>query len=729
MKKRSFIFSLCLLLIGCSGPSTVTNDSITIDSTMGGTSSVSEENIPGKIDENVETFDYDGNIYTARGEDSYLIMSTAMNEGMITTKISPTCLSSQAAVIFNYQKESGTYYKVGLREDDTLGIAFFDGATLSEVKVLSTMTITDNFIITLKLFAQYDFITVSINDGKPWCYETAIVDNSYLGFYAKASGTIFSDVKMNRNAYLEDMEASSYINAYGSMNLISNKIIVKKANSLFVNNHKTFENGVFEYTYYAQGNNALVGCVFCLDDGGKTTFWRDAEVSYYYLGISITGALNLYKLVNGVLTSEKYYVTYMLDDTIEHTVKIVKNANVFDFYLDGKYQMSYQDTSVLTGTKVGLCSQFSSGYYKNVKITPIVNIDANKIGDVDVYRGGFASTFDTVRATTTQSLCLVKTPMSSSQGTIKTVTGSIKTFGYGLVFNVTKPDRDIFYETEPGLSYYYFCNAGNQFFKLGRYDNGTVTWTQQKYVSLSIEHGGEMRVVLDNNRIYCYYLNRLIIEYIDSDPLTGTYYGFKSDVVGGSFSHGINFENNHSVDKAQYLIFGHSYTHLWLKYKRDFAELGENNVLSVGIGGAKTHHYTNLGYVNEMAVYEPEWGIYWNGINDINADVNLATMAQNVESTMTGIKSRVPNFKCVIIGINYCTYEKSLARMSQIAEANIEYKKICDKYDFLEFVDVKTLFCDDEGQPLDRYFVDKLHPSEEAYQMVAALVIVAIANH
>ena len=205
------------------------------------------------------------------------------------------------------------------------------------------------------------------------------------------------------------------------------------------------------------------------------------------------------------------------------------------------------------------------------------------------------------------------------------------------------------------------------------------------------------------------------------------YYGyFYSSNEYGLFQGEIKYSETTSIDKAEYLIFGHSYTQLWLSYKKDFAELGDG-VLDVGIGGARTSHYVTT--APEMALYNPKWGIYWNGINDINADVSVSTMPTNVEKTMTTIKEVNPDFQCVIIGVNRCTYAKSVERYEQIHQANELYKALCNKYDWLHFLDVEYLYCDDEGIPLRSWFVDDLHPTLDAYAKVSKLVVDVIKEN
>ena len=59
----------------------------------------------------------------------------------------------------------------------------------------------------------------------------------------------------------------------------------------------------------------------------------------------------------------------------------------------------------------------------------------------------------------------------------------------------------------------------------------------------------------------------------------------------------------------------------------------------------------------------------------------------------------------------------------------MKYKELCDKYDWLHYLDVEYLYCDDEGSPLKSWFVDDLHPTLDAYAKVSELVIDVIKEN
>ena len=327
-------------------------------------------------------------------------------------------------------------------------------------------------------------------------------------------------------------------------------------------------------------------------------------------------------------------------------------------------------------------------------------------------------------STTERSLMVSKNEIPLN-GTLTVKVGAAEKYFHGPAFRISKPNSSKYYESEAGLSYYFVENNGSQKIRLGKCSNGLITYSKESYLATSIGHGGEFRIVMQDDTIYVYFANRLLIKYVDSKPLVGHYYGYRATNERAVIQGDINYSDSTTVDKADYLIFGHSYTGLWSTYKEDFKDL-DGTVLNVGIGGANTYHFLNT--AQEIAEYESKWGIYWNGINDINADFVPSVMANNLESTMIIIKQLNPDFQCAVIGINRCTFEKSMARLSQIAEANDLYEQVCNKYDWLHFVDVEYLYSDESGNPLDYWFIDKLHPTFEAYTKVADIVVPLIQS-
>ena len=322
---------------------------------------------------------------------------------------------------------------------------------------------------------------------------------------------------------------------------------------------------------------------------------------------------------------------------------------------------------------------------------------------------------------------IIKNEQAQDNGTIEAEVTMGNDYGTGLVFKLTKPNATNFYEDEEGLSYYWLDVKSSNRVIFGKFVSGEVTWTIEKYFPSFMSHGEKMRIVMKDNDIYAYCTNILMFKYHDDDVLTGKYYGFKSNTTGASIRGDITFTSSQSLDTSRYLIFGHSYTQLWHRFREDFADLG-TNIMDIGVGGSQTKNWSEQ-YINEAICYNPEWGIYWNGINDIDADIAKDTILNNYKICLETIKASVSNFKCVVISTARCTHEKPMARIEQINEFNTALKAYCDTKDWLVYVEVERIFCDDEGNPIASWFVDNLHPTAAGYKLVAPLVVDAIQHY
>lgn len=104
------------------------------------------------------------------------------------------------------------------------------------------------------------------------------------------------------------------------------------------------------------------------------------------------------------------------------------------------------------------------------------------------------------------------------------------------------------------------------------------------------------------------------------------------------------------------MIFGHSYTEYWSTYKDDLPYFEDIN--DIGIGASTTAHWVNQ-YADEVIAYEPRYGIYWNGINDISQGVAPANIATNIIDLLVKVKESLPEFEVVLLGTNRCPFAKN----------------------------------------------------------------------
>lgn len=665
------------------------------------------------------------NEYVSDKNRSIKIFDNYFNSGIYQAQISTIEQGFDNHLIFGYNEDDESYYSFGINMMNKPQISYFNGQNLYLLKSFN------NQVNNSSIFAvSYDQETGSadfyINDSFVYSRYVKTSGNLKCGLYAGSKGCVFSNVMTGPDYTLYDNDFNNYQTANGTFENINGTFNVLETGSLNYHKTKTFTRGEIEVTYNAKDANNTLGIAFCIDNNSKTSFYRDDDVSYYYLVVTVNGTLGLYRIKGGAATllkninTKNYYIEH------DHVMKIVRDNNkVIHAFLDSSYCFSYVDKHPLNGDKFGLSSTSSKCVYKNISVKNTFSDTNDSIVDYDVVSGSFYKNNDLIVSDEANSMLIKKEP-GTFNGTIQAEIALGKAYGSGVVFRVTKPNSKTFYENESGLSYYYLDIKSNNRIIFGKFVDGVKTWESEKYMPYFMSNAAKVKIVMKDNEIYAYFSNILVYHYTDNSPLTGLYYGLRSDSVGLSLKGEMTFLSSTTTETNQYLIFGHSYTQLWHQYKTDFAELGED-INDIGIGGSQTKNWAEQ-YQHETACYNPEWGIYWNGINDVDADIETAKIINYYKACLNSIKSEVPNFKCVVLSISRCCHEKALARFNQISDANAGIKEFCDENDWLVYVDVEKVFCDDEGQPIESFFVDKLHPTPAGYKLVAPLVVNAIKN-
>ena len=671
------------------------------------------------------TFNEDNGSYTASEYRSLKLFDGYFNKGTYQASISRSGTTYDDHLIFAYNPTNHSYYSYGLNMMNKLQITYFDGQHLRLVKAFDT-AITTKASLAVAFNSETGAVDYYLNEEFIYANNISVEGNLKYGIYGGTKGCVFSEISLIDDDTYYDNVFANYQTANGTITNSNGKFVVSAASSLNYHKNKTFTHGEISVVFNANNSNSTLGLAFCIDNNGHTTFYRDDDVSYYYLCITINGTLGLYRVTNGAASLMKNMNTKEYYKDQDHVLKAIRdNNNNIHVFLDDTYYFSCVDRHPLKGDKFGISSTASSSVFHHMSIKTTFSSTNDLINDYDIASGSFYKNGHLIVSNARNSLIIKKQP-GSYNGTIETEVSLGRNYGTGVVFRLSKPESQTFYESEEGLSYYWLDIKNSSRIILGKVNNGSVTWQTEKYMPSFMAQGAKCKIVLNGNHIYAYYSNILIYHYVDNNPLTGLYYGFRSDSEGAAINGDITFSDSTDLEQHRYLIFGHSYTQLWHRHKEDFAELG-NDITSIGLGGSQNG--TWLRYIDEVAVYNPEWGIYWNGINDIDADVAIDTIISNCTSVLTGIKAKVPNFKCVVISAARCTHEKPMARLDKIAEHNQKLKALCDSKDWLVYVEVETIFCDSEGNPIDSYFVDKLHPTAAGYKLVAPLVVSAIKNY
>lgn len=708
MKRKSlFLLTLATCLLGGCNTNQPT-------SSLDGKTSESSSSV--SISENDEeeclsgSFRYDvvENEYIATEYNSVMIVGNDLTKGYISSSIKIDDNLYENGFIINLSSKS---YFVGFDFNNNL-LIYEKG---SENNIISRTNLTLNNEYKKLALAKYDnVIEVFVEDKLITSF--SIVDSNISNICLSAGGknTIFKDVEL-KNDYSYDTDILSYNRVGGLFKDENNKITSSKTNSILVNKFKNFEEGIFETNISLKNSSSDNGIIFGLEDNDLNIFWENG-VSYYFFFINYSGGCFLGEVNNGNWTSLKNTTIDNYDKNGTYNLKVVKKGNTVYCLLDNKLMFSYTSDSFLSGTKCGIRAGGENITYSDIRIK---GLDDNNIS---IGKGSFEK-YDNVIVSKTNESIMIDDDLQLVNGTINAqlIPGAYS--DNGIIFRATTPNGT-FYEGENGLSYYwlYFTVGSGStggYISFSKFENGKETKLQSKFLPWGSwsDKCYDVKIVLNQDDIYCYFDGRLSFYYHEDNSLKGNGVGLKTTTEDCTLV--IN-ETNSNCEKEtnEYLIFGHSYTEYWYTYKEDFPNYKDIN--DIGIGASNTGHWDSQ-YAEEVIAYEPRYGIYWNGINDINGGFDVNTIANNVESLLVKIHNKLLNFEVALVGV--CRCPASSSQRDRIASTNELYRGIANKYNFVHYVETEYLFCDENGNELSSYFTgDGLHPNDAAYKKVAKVI-------
>ncbi len=675
-------------------------------------------------------FDYENDVIFSKQPVSSFALKNEFSYGTMIYHLRVKSTFSENGVLLHVDNKNNpqNYYFLGI---DILGKFSFSKYINGELTPIFKTEIGRNYskqFITLgTYFNQEDKkIELFLDDINVYTYEEeTFLANDAVVLKANGENSQYKNFLFsNNNTYMENV--SYYNPASGSFNQTAEGIFVStSANSLLVSDSNQFQNGSIEVSMRLAGENKDNGIVFGLSDNDAYKYWEGSGIRYYFFFVSQAGLAYLGKADNG---GWKVCGTRQISDfsnTATYKLKVTRYDETIFCFVDDKLYLAFTDADPCLGTKFGLRAGGANVVYTDFKVTKSVADISTKLDDYAIGSGEIVSFDGVIKSTASKTLAFVK-DSNFVDGTLETTFVPSTNSPAGIVFRGTIPSSESFYENESGLSYYYLYIEGGTV-SFNKVENGVVTKTTNKYWPYGIETAYETRILLQNKDIYCYLNNRLVFHYHDENPLTGGKYGIKSKLANCLVAPFVE-KASQPKDTCDYLIFGHSYTDFWIPtYKQDFSEY--QSIYNIGIGGAITSHWCEEGYQNEVAAYEPKWGIYWNGINDINSNIATATIKANVRRMCVGLHEKLPNFKLALVGICRCPIDSAANRRQEIHNANIAYQEIAAEFDFVYYIETELLYCDTSGNEVSSYFTDGLHPTHQAYQMVAALIKTTINSN
>ena len=729
--KRLILLIPILALVFSCAPQKSGDSSESISSDITSSSSSSESSSSEEINEELfnygdivsGSFDYEDDAIVSTKAVSTFALKDKFTYGTIIYNLRVANTFSENGILLHVDNANNpqNYYFLGI---DILGKFSFSKYVNGELTPIYKESITKNYsrkYVSLGAYFNEEEhkIDLYFEEQNVFTYEEeSFLSNSTVLLKANASDTEFNDIQLkSNNTFLDD--AYYYNGAAGSFSQPEEGIFVSNStNSLLVSSSNTFENGTLEVTMQLRGEDKDNGIVFGLSDEDRYNYWEGQGIRYYFYFISLAGLAYLGKADNGgwQVCATRQITDY--SNTGTYKLKITRyNETIFCFVNDQLY-LAFTDGNPCTGNKFGLRAGGASVIYTDFKVSKSLRDPASQVDSYEIGSGSIESFDGVIKSTSSKTLAFLK-GSNFVNGTLETTFVPSTNSPAGIVFRGSTPSEGSFYDKEAGLSYYFLYVEGNTV-SFNKVENGVTTQTTNKYWPYGIGTAYETRILLQDQDIYCYLNNRLVFHYHDENPLTGGKYGLKSKLANCLVAPFIEKEAQ-AKDTCDYLIFGHSYTDFWIPtYKEDFAEY--ENIYNIGIGGALTAHWCEEGYQNEVAAYEPSWGIYWNGINDINSNIASTTIRDNVRRMCIGIHNILPDFKLALVGICRCPVDSASNRRNDISFANMYYQQIASELSYVYYIDTELMYCDTSGNEIASYFTDGLHPTHQAYQMVASKI-------
>lgn len=622
-----------------------------------------------------------------------------------------------ALLKINDTKSPTSYYFVGI---DILNKVVFSKVTEEKTTFIYKEKVDYDLTASYTTFGVYfkdSLIQFYLNDHLLTTYEDdSVLKGSNVLLKANGANTSYKDITIDkdRDTYLEDL--SYYFDAAGYFEKKDENFISQETNSLLINDAINFTNGSIEVTMSLNGEAKDNGIVFGVEDDDSGTYWEGDGIKYYFFFTSLSGLAYLGKANNGkwVVCGTKDIPEFNPAGT--YKLKIIRQDATIYCFVDDILYIAYTDNVPCKGTKFGLRSGASNIVYTDLKVNHTFK-DIKNTDDFEIGSGNLESFQGVIKTTSPSTIATIK-DKAIYNGTLETTFVPGGTSQTGIIFRATTPSSSYF-ENEEGLSYY-FLYVENGVVSFTKVNNGTILKETKRFFPYGTSTSYQAKILLNEGDIYCYLNNRLVMHYVDEEPLNGQKIGIRS---GNSKFVCTPFKISELQEKQtnEYLIFGHSYTDFWKTYKEDFYKY--KDIYNIGIGGAITSDWGENGFQNEVIAYEPKFGIYWNGINDINRGINASTIGKNVREMAIGIHNSLPNFRLVLISVCRCPIDSASDKRAAITSTNNFYKSIANDLDYVTYIDTELMYCDSNGNEIASYFTDGLHPTHEAYKMCANLIM------
>ena len=291
-------------------------------------------------------------------------------EGTITAKIKMGTLSDSGIVfgltdngLANYWESGVSYYEFFITGWNGVYLAKIDNGW-NELKSLPC-GMQPNVEYTLK---------VEWKDGNIRCYVDDVMYIDYTdanpltgtkyGYRAIGNGVEYGPITTTDTVSEHIVPPIDYNIVSGNAKEADGKITSMMPNTLLTNKEGSFTDGTITATIKTVAGSDS-GIVFGLTDNGKTNFWEDKDVSYYFFFINVNGDAYLAKAGGEPAWQQCGAVTHIADFNAAntYTLKVVRNGNNIKCYVNDTLYVDFTDEAALSGTKYGYRAQAAGVEY------------------------------------------------------------------------------------------------------------------------------------------------------------------------------------------------------------------------------------------------------------------------------------------------------------------------------------------------------------------------------
>ncbi len=174
------------------------------------------------------------------------------------------------------------------------------------------------------------------------------------------------------------------------------------------------------------------------------------------------------------------------------------------------------------------------------------------------------------------------------------------------------------------------------------------------------------------------------------------------------------------LDSGAVVFFGNSITQAgkWSDY------FDESKIVNRGISGDNTEGM--LARINEIASYKPAKIFIMAGINDISLSRSNSKIMKNYRALIEEIIRTSPNTMIYIqsvlpINNDFGVYTRLSGKENQIIDLNKRLFVLAAK-EGLEYINLHSLYCDENGKLREEFTNDGIHLYDEAYYLWANII-------